>query len=210
MGFRDDLRGQNFLETPLGSSLVRYRRLLIVASQVLLVIAAYFVSFILRFEASPDEYAWGLFFGTLPWLLLVKVVIFYYFDLYRGWWRYVGIDDLSDIIRAQTFSTLIFVAVATLFFPGFPRSIYAIDWFISVTFLGGIRFLLRALREKLLHDHRGKVTNVLIYGSHAIGVELLKEIRGNAKLGMNVVGFIDDFAPKKRFQDPRRVHSRRP
>jgi len=200
MGFRDDLRGKNFLDTPLGASVVRYRRMFIVASQILLIIAAFFLAFILRYEGRPNGFARSLFRHTLPWLVLIKVVVFYYYDLYRGWWRYVGIDDLIDVIKASTVATALFVVVALFFFPVFPRSVFVTDWFITLTFIGGIRFGLRAVREKLLHDRSGKVTNVLIYGSRAIGVELLKEIRGNPQLGMNVIGFIDDFAPKKGFK----------
>ncbi|MBZ0271245.1 polysaccharide biosynthesis protein [bacterium] len=200
MSLANDLRGKNFLDTPLGQSVVRWRRAFIVASQAFLIVAAYFLSFFLRFDTEPNDWALGLFWQTLPWLLVVKLLVFYWYDLYRGWWRYVGMDDLLDIIRACTVSTLAFIVVATFAVPIFPRSIFIIDWFISIAFIGGIRFLLRAVREKLLHDKAGKAINVLIYGSHAIGVELLKEIRGNAQLGMNVVGFIDDFAPKKGFK----------
>ncbi|MCB9476434.1 MAG: polysaccharide biosynthesis protein [Deltaproteobacteria bacterium] len=200
MGLREDLRGKNFLDTPLGQSVLRYRRMFIVVSQVLLVVFAYFLSFVLRYDLKVEPAIGRIFWQTLPWLLLVKLVVFYYYDLYRGWWRYVGMDDLLDIIRAATVSTLVYVVVAKFFFPVFPRSIFVIDWFITITFIGGIRFLLRAVREKLLHHHTGSVPNVLIYGSREIGVELLKEIRSNESLRMNVIGFIDDFAPKKGFK----------
>lgn len=200
MGLREDLRGKNFLETPLGQSVLRYRRLFIVASQVFLIVFGYFLAFFLRFEARPDTTVLGLFAATLPWLAGIKILVFYYFDLYRGWWRYVGMDDLIDIIRAATVSSFLFITVSVFLFPGFPRSIYMMDWFITITFIGGIRFGLRAFREKLLHERVPEGANVLIYGSRQIGVELLKEIRNNPALRMNVVGFIDDFAPKKGFK----------
>ncbi len=200
MGLREDLRGRNFLDTPFGHSVLRFRRVFIVSSQIFLIVFGYFLAFSLRFDAAESDYAGRLFWRSAPWIILIKIAVFYYFDLYRGWWRYVGMDDLADIIRASTVSTLAFIVVAVFFFPGFPRSIFVIDWFITITFIGGIRFALRAFREKLLNERTPMGSNVLIYGSRQIGVELLKEIRNNEALRLNVIGFIDDFAPKKGFK----------
>jgi FlaA1/EpsC-like NDP-sugar epimerase len=200
MSWRDDIKGVHFLETPLGSNFLRYRTLFVVVSQIALILAAYFVAFVLRYGSFLDSYGITYFWLTAPWILAIKAAVFYYYDLYRGWWRYVGMNDLMDIFRASSVATLIFIFIVTFLFPPYPRSVFLIDWFVTIVFIGGIRFGIRAFREKLLGDPSGAVRNILIYGSHAIGVELLKEVRGNPALGMKVVGFIDDFAPKKGFK----------
>ncbi len=200
MSWREDIKGVHFLETPLGSNFLRYRTLFVVVSQISLILAGYFVAFVLRYGSFLDSYGITYFWLTVPWILAIKAAVFYYYDLYRGWWRYVGMNDLMDIFRASTVSTLIFIFIVVFLFPPYPRSVFLIDWFVTIVFIGGIRFGIRAFREKLLGDPSGSVRNIVIYGSHAIGVELLKEVRSNPSLGMKVVGFIDDFAPKKGFK----------
>ena len=43
----------------------------------------------------------------LRFVLIVKTIIFGLFKQYRGWWRYVGISDLTGIVRASLVSTML-------------------------------------------------------------------------------------------------------
>jgi FlaA1/EpsC-like NDP-sugar epimerase len=188
------------MDSAFGQWILNHRRTLVVTSQLTLVVLSYFLSFLLRFEfdlTAQDRWPLNTFLKTLPLLLLLRAAAFYYWDLYRGWWRYVGMDDLLDIIKAVAVSSVIFmVLVMFVFRAEYPRSVFLIDAFICVTFIGGIRFLLRAFREASRLRPRG-ARNVLIYGAQEIGVEILKEIRANPNLRMNVLGFIDDYLLKK-------------
>jgi len=188
------------MDSAFGQWILNHRRTLVVTSQLTLVVLSYFLSFLLRFEfdlTAQDRWPLNTFLKTLPLLLLLRAGAFYYWDLYRGWWRYVGMDDLLDIIKAVAVSSVIFIVLVMFVFRAeYPRSVFLIDAFICVTFIGGIRFLLRAFREASRLRPRG-ARNVLIYGAREIGVEILKEIRSNPNLRMNVLGFIDDYALKK-------------
>jgi len=197
-------RQRSFLDTPIGVWMLRYRRPLVIASQLILVVLSYTFSFLLRFEFDltvHDNWPLITFLKTLPLILLLRAAAFYYWDLYRGWWRYVGMDDLLDIIKAVTASSVVFILLIMFVFrANYPRSVFLIDTFICIVFIGGIRFLLRALREATRLPPRATARNVLIYGASDIGVEILKEIRANPHLHMNVLGFIDDYSPKKGFK----------
>lgn len=181
--------------------MLRKRRSLVVLSQLTLVVFSYLLSFLLRFEFDLSVHNnWPLhtFLKTLPLLLLIRAGAFYYWDLYRGWWRYVGMDDLLNIIKAVAVSSVVFIVMVMLIFrANYPRSVFLIDAIICIMFIGGIRFVLRAFREATRLPPRGTARNVLIYGAREIGVEILKEIRANPHLHMNVIGFIDDYSPKK-------------
>jgi FlaA1/EpsC-like NDP-sugar epimerase len=68
--------------------------LLILGGDLLLLAASLYGAYLVRFEFMLSPYYMSLFWRSLPYALVVKVAIFYFFDLYRGMWRYTGITDL--------------------------------------------------------------------------------------------------------------------
>ena len=196
-----DEKVERFIESPLGENLLRYRRFIIVSSQLFLVAFAYYFAFLLRFEFTLDSFHRWVFFKSLPLMIAIKAVVFYFFDLYRGWWRYVGMGDLMDILKANLAATAVGVVLVRLLFAAtHPFSLFVIDFLICFLLIGGVRFGLRAIREYAQIGPVAPSNNALIYGSREIGVELLKEIKANPETRINVIGFIDDFAPKKGFK----------
>ncbi len=196
-----DQKVERFIKSPLGENILRHRRFLIVSSQLILAAMAYFFAFLLQYQFNLTHDRSLLFLQTLPMVVLVKAITFYFSDLYQGWWRYVGMHDLIDIFKACLIASLVFGFLIWLIFGyTFAKSILVLDFILSVFLIGGIRFSIRAIREyaRIMPLSPGK--NALIYGSREIGVELLKEIKANPQIKINVIGFIDDFAPKKGFK----------
>jgi len=179
--------------------ILKYRRLIIVFVNFLLVSLSYYLSFILRFDFNlPADYL-KVFFKTLPLLILIKLSVFYYFGLFQGLWRYVSIYDLKQIIKANLLATIIFIP-GTIFIYGtttVPRLIFINDFIFCVFFMGGIRFLTRIIRESY-HGSLLKIEqiNVLIVGAGEAGILVLKEYKNNPTLG-EVIGFIDDDKAKQ-------------
>ncbi len=179
--------------------MLKYRRPLILFINLFLVSLSYYLSFVLRFDFNlPVDY-FKVFIKTLPFLVLIKLSVFYYFGLFHGLWRYVSIYDLKQIIKANIVATVVFIP-GTIFIFGatiVPRFIFINDFIICVFFIGGIRFLTRIIRERyhgaLLKNEQ---VNVLIVGAGEAGILLLKEYRRNPTLG-EVVGFIDDDKAKQ-------------
>lgn len=178
--------------------ILKYRRILILATNLFLVSVSYCAAFMLRFDGKvPDNYV-QVFLETLPLLVLVKLAVFYYFGLFRGLWRYVSIYDLGQIIKANVVATAVFTFSYVLIFGAhiIPRFIFVNDFIFCTSFIGGIRFLSRIMGER----YRGPLLkseqmNVLIVGAGEAGILLLKEYRNNPTLG-EVVGFIDDDKAK--------------
>jgi len=192
-----------FFQTPLGNKVIRYRRALIIISQLVLIGCAYLLSIALCNDFALDARSRRLFFQGLPLVLAVKMLLFYYYDLHRGWWRYVGMNDLLDMLKALTASSFL-IALGLAFFysvSGLVRAVLIVDWFVSLALIGGARFALRAAREHSKGQGRSDAArNVVIYGAQEIGVSLLREMRSRPELRLNPVGFIDDFGPKKGFK----------
>ena len=116
--------------------ILRFRRLIIIAVHLALVICAYILAFYLRLDFKIDSSYWQVIIKTLPILICIKMVIFGYFGLYSGLWRYASVDDIWRIIKAHVLATLCFIpAVAFIHtFAGFPRSIFVLDCILSFCF----------------------------------------------------------------------------
>jgi FlaA1/EpsC-like NDP-sugar epimerase len=179
---------------PLVTFLFRYRTVFLVAVHLALVVVSYTLAFMLRLEwLIPDPYL-DMYLRTLPMLIGVRLLAFAYYRLYRGWWRYVGMRDMIDLLKAVAVSSLVFAAVL-LFIgrgQGYPRSVIFIDALLTVSLIGGVRFGLRAVREKRRPRVAPRLRRVLIVGAGDAGELLLREMHNNPRLGYLPVGFLDD------------------
>jgi FlaA1/EpsC-like NDP-sugar epimerase len=176
---------------------LKYRYALIFASQAVLIVLTYYASFLLRLDTDFDAANRALFWKTLPFVLVIKLVLSYQCGLMHGWWRYVGISDLLDISKASLLSSsLIFCLVeAVLRVPGYPRSVVVIDLFLTIMVLGGARFAVRAYTERA--RTYGAQRNTLVVGAGEAGSAIVRELKQNPTLNYNPVGFVDDDLSKK-------------
>lgn len=185
--------------------ILKYRRILIVLTHAVLIILAYIFSFTSRFEISfyRSSENLSLLILTLPPLLICRLLSYWYFDLFVGLWRYAGLKDLTDIIKASLLGTLLFalyIFMATRG-QGFPRSIFIIDTAYNIILIGGIRMLVRLYREgteKVGLEAPKDNKNVMIIGAGNAGEMLLREMHQNPRLGYNPVGFVDDNRRKRK------------
>ena len=159
---------------------------------------AYTVSYYLRFEKGMLAGNLQLMRESLPWIVLIKMSIFFIFGLYRGAWRYISISDLLSIFKAITLASVGSILLLTFWFrfQEYSRAVFIIDWFILLFLTSASRISFRVLGEFLGRmGEKGK--NVLIFGAGDVGEMVVREIKRNKALNYNPVGFIDDD-PKKR------------
>src|ERR1041385_7678916 len=72
------------------------RRIFEVLLDVVLIVLSYWSAYAIKFEPFSDSPAWKLFLRTLPVLVVVRLGAFLVFGVYRGIWRYTGMDDRSE------------------------------------------------------------------------------------------------------------------
>lgn len=163
------------------------------------------LALILRVEITPaiwERYGFPLFVYMFATMLL-RLAIFYFFGLYRRYWRYASIDELNQITAAVLVATLIILAivfpVATFFSDDgylLPRSLPLIDGLLVLILVGGGRFSVR-LAYSLNRTRPGQDSRrVLVVGAGDAGTMIVREMQNNPQLGLEIVGFIDDD-PKK-------------
>ncbi len=177
--------------------LISYRRALIVLAHFILIPLAYLAAFAIRFDFSIPAWELSRCFATLPYLVVVRLIVFERYGLFRGYWRHVGMRDLVDLGAAATLSTSLFVGVLMLVgWPtGMPRSVFVLDWLNVVFLSGGLRFVARAFKEGQLpmQSSRGGRRTFLIGAGEAAEM-LLRQVRHDSRHAISVVGLIDDNA----------------
>ncbi len=173
---------------------------LILADIVLLAIA-YFLAYIVRFEAHVGANELLVIKQTIVPILLCKLAVFYFFNLYRGMWRYTGIVDLLNVIKAVVVSSAIIITVILMFsrFQGFSRSVFLIDAVFSLILIAGIRLAIRlllsttttfSLNKNGINGNEHK--KMIIIGAGDAGEKVVREIYDNPKMKYRIVGFVDD------------------
>ena len=187
----------------LNSIILNKRRIVEVFADFVLICIAYYGAHLLRFEGQISDGNLELIRYSLPWVIFFRIGCFWYFGLYRGMWRYVGISDLVAIFKAATLSSVFTVITLTFLFrfANYSRVVFIIDWLLVLFFIAGIRILIRLLHEYFSSLRKGK-NNVLIFGAGDMGESVLRELRRNKNLNYNPIGFIDDDIAKV----GRRIH----
>ena len=191
-------------------AMLKLRRPLIVLAHL----AVFAVSLLLSFLAASNmqlqaEWLTKQYPTLLILVIIIKTVIFGLFKQYRGWWRYVGISDLTGIVRASLVSTMLIFGlwVAGLYIEplrkSFPnafdisQAVFVVDMFCTILLLAGLRMIIRLYYEEFRAVETGKLKRFLIVGAGNTGESLLREIQRMSVTEYDVIGFIDDDPVKK-------------
>ncbi|ELT3990131.1 polysaccharide biosynthesis protein [Pseudomonas aeruginosa] len=180
----------------------RWKRLLQVATDILLVWLSLWLAFVVRLGTDDmidvfGEHAW--LFITAP---VIAIPLFIRFGMYRAVMRYLGNDALIAIAKAVTISALV-LSLVVYWYRGapapVPRSLVFNYWWLSMLLIGGLRLAMRqyfmgdwysAVQSVPFLNRQDGLPRVAIYGAGAAGNQLVAALRlGRA---MRPVAFIDD------------------
>lgn len=188
-------------------------RIFIIIADALLLCSAFYVSHLIRFEFSIPAWAFDRFMGLLGVGIVIKILCFSFFDLYRGMWRYSSINDFMNIGKAASVGSLLLVAFVlyTIRFEGVSRSVFIMDWLLTLFFISGLRLGIRLSFEKVKNDEKkglidgvmhffskrhGRDIGLLIIGAGDCGEKICREIKDNASVHYDLMGFLDDDPAK--------------
>lgn len=172
------------------------KRILMIATDVLLVSLCLWLAFCLRLGE------WYVPVGNQYWLFvlatLLAVPVFYKFGMYRAIVRYIGFKATVAIVQATTVSVFAWTVLCG-YFPNFflgmdiwfPRSIPLLFWMALLILIVGSRYCARWIISGPDRKSR-KGNNVVIYGAGIAGVELAGSLAHSKDT--NVLGFVDDDA----------------
>lgn len=181
---------------------------------IILVAFSWYFAYLLRFNfLIPQDMVYTLW-RILPVIIIIKILSFYLFNLYQGMWRYTSLTDLGNILKASSTASLIII-IMILFvhgLSGVSRSIFIIDWFLTLLLISfsrvgvrlyfwlgtgdeSARLIMSGFFSSLRKQNR-KGKRLLIIGAGDCGEKICREIHDSPKLGYRVMGFIDDDPSK--------------
>lgn len=166
-----------------------------IMSIVIAAFGALYVRFDFSFAGIPPVYIEKFEHVILP-NIIITLLFFTLWKLYKSVWRYASANELLNIIFATSCAAVAQTLYCHIFGWNMPRSYYVIYWFILTVLTCGIRFGYRILR--LLNSKRDslfgkeKKVNVMVIGAGAAGNMILKEIESSRYLNLQAKCIIDD------------------
>ncbi len=180
-----------------------------------IIVFSLYLAFFVRFEFTLSADYRSMFFDALPFFLFIKLIILFCFGVYKISWRYFCLNDLKKIITAQLLS-LLFIMSAFMVFPlsnvnmfrvqfvsfdlsiqGFPRSVFFIDWFISLFLFLGLRGSKRLFLENInIKNSKGHGKKTIIVGAGNTGDMIVRDMKRQGYEKYYPVGILDDNTSK--------------
>ncbi len=151
------------------AALFPIRSILVFISSLFTVILSFLLAFYLRHDFSFSSVESEYIPKILLLVLVTKLLIFFFFKLYDGMWRYVSIFDLSKIFGANLVASLfilfILKSIRTDFAPGFSLNVLVIDFLLCFLAMSGKRMLARVIRESAARAAGIKDIKTILLGS---------------------------------------------
>ena len=188
----------------------------LVIFDLLIIFSAFNISFFLRGQLNSGSGSYVLaqyseyFLWYIAIVVVVKMVLFLLFGMYRRVWKYASIKDMMAIIEAVVLSSFIMAVIfyilsqpipipgtkVTLFLPYFPRSILIIDFLITFILLIISRFSERFFNDLIFGKPGVRKKRVLIAGAGDAGEMIVREMTRQKNSEYVPIGFIDDDRSK--------------
>ena len=192
--------------TPSVSPVLIRNRYVLLADIVMLAVSAW-TAFALRyglvFTALAPE-----FHVFLAASIGIKIAVFFFFGLYRRFWRYASFWDLLSVVVANAVGSLIFAAVMVMallsgVIPQLSRSVVPIDFLLGLALTTAVRASVRVIAETTSVSRGARSASqrrVLIVGAGDAGALVAREMQKNPQLGQVPIAFLDD--------EPAKLHKR--
>jgi len=188
-------------------------RIAVVLHDLFMTWLAWMVSYTIRYSIWPDAPELNWFSEEFAIVILIQGFVAYYFNLYRGLWRFASVPDLVNIAKSATIGT--FIIGFTLFLiyraDGVPRSVLIMYPFILMVLWGVPRLTYRVFKDSrinvLINEKQrvlligaGRLADMFIRHSHASGiyevvgiVDEQKKYKGTNLRGVKVLGNLNDI-----------------
>ena len=132
----------------------------------------------------------------LPFDLIITLIVFWLFRLYKSVWRYAGTNELINIAVSCTVCFFLQILLVATLPISLPRSYYPMYAFLLMCMVSIMRFSYRIAR--LFRDRRRSSSNnaakknTMIIGAGEAGNAIIKEIESSAYVNLKVLCVIDD------------------
>jgi FlaA1/EpsC-like NDP-sugar epimerase len=193
----------SFLRKQEGFNGIVLRSYWMVLSDAIVFVLAFLIAYLFRFEFSLHQNEIRQLMMVLPWLVPLKIAVFFAFDLYKGMWRYTSVRDFWHLAEASCLSMLVVIALVYIVtsFRDFSLAVFLLDGVLTFLLAGSLRMAIRTFFSSQMRinyypktRHRKKI---LIIGAGDAGEKILREIFDNYQLHYELIGIVDDDLRKQ-------------
>jgi UDP-GlcNAc:undecaprenyl-phosphate/decaprenyl-phosphate GlcNAc-1-phosphate transferase len=176
------------------------RRLFEIGLDLLIIGVSYYLAYWTRYGLDMTTISMSLFIRSWPIALLSAYFSFYLSGVYRGVWRYIGLNDFLRFAVASLGAVMLAGLIIKIVF---PTQLYTFDVFLLYAVflflaLAASRSSFRILdRLYDLQKIRTEKQKVLLIGAEDTGEFALRWILRNVEMGYHVIGFVDEDTLKK-------------
>lgn len=189
----------------LGRLAVNHRPVMVWVVNIALAIVSYSAAFAIRFDTVflPSNMV-DVWLTSLPIAVALKILMLLRFKVFTGLWRYVGAHDLLRLAKAMSVYAVLFVTLTMLTWGHWvPRSVYLIDFLLSLLLFGGVRLSVRLYREFRIDAGKDKRSKrFLIIGAGDAAEIATRSLLQEQNTNNTIAGYIDDDPQK----DGRMIH----
>lgn len=159
----------------------------------IIIAIAYWLSFMVRQDFTLPEQP-GFLLVPLLIMLVVRLTALMYFGAYQGVFAYFGLWDLIALSKAVSLSAVI--SAGLTFFIGLqshPRSVFVIDWGMSLFMLGALRYGLRGwVRQRWRQRGQKRRQKAIVVGAGVGGEQIARALLEDPLCPYRPVAFIDE------------------
>jgi FlaA1/EpsC-like NDP-sugar epimerase len=178
------------------------RYALILLGDALIVCGAFYLGFLLRFEGRVPPARMGQLQRFLPLLLAIRLPLHLVFGIHRWSFRLSGFYEAQRVVLCSLTGSALFVMVfyflqraAEDVTIGPPRAVIVIEFFVTTSLLGALRFwprLAHAWTLDKLRSRSGEAVRTVVVGAGSAGELLLRDLQRSDEHPYDVIGFVDD------------------
>ncbi len=153
-----------------------------------------------RFSVIPEEFltAWLKF---VPIYVLISIVVFWIFHLYKSIWKFASFVELQRIIYAMCVLGLAHTALITVIFGRMPISYYiggiAIQFILTTFVRFSYRFVILERSKRAKSTQKVTMSRVMLIGAGTAGQMILRDLHNSDKINEHVCCIIDDDKTKQ-------------
>jgi UDP-GlcNAc:undecaprenyl-phosphate GlcNAc-1-phosphate transferase len=169
------------------------RRLFEIALDLVIIGCCYYLAFWTHSGLDMTHAGMQLFLRSWPLALATAYLSFYIFGVYRGVWRYVGVEDLLRYARGVIGGGVLTGAILLALYPNqYSPVIFILYTVFLYVILSASRLSFQALDRAYIRQQMAENAGVLLYGAGDAGEMALRWILHNPSMGYHPMGFLDD------------------
>lgn len=183
---------------------------------VLIIFSSFIISFFLRGqidfmgrEILISKYSAALVSYIIV-IVIAKLFMLWVFGMYRRIWKYASVKDMAAIVEAAASSSFLMIVIFYILgypirlfglninfsLPYFPRSIFIIDFALTLILISLSRFSGRFFNELKFGNAKTRKKRVLIIGAGDAGEMIVREIIRQSNSEYIAIAFLDDDPAK--------------